>query len=84
MRTKLKFVLKHVSRGALKVNVVIYLTKPPQPMENIAMKKIHMKLMIRAGVSDKATKILIRIIGRNVKETKVRSIVTTIEKFNMS
>lgn len=53
MRTKLEFILKHVGRGSLKVNMVNYLTKPPQPADSIAMKKIHMQFMIRLGFPTK-------------------------------
>ena len=31
MRTKFGLVLKHVTRGAEKINAVIYLSKPPPP-----------------------------------------------------
>ena len=34
MRTELGFVLKHVTRGAEKVNAVNYFTKPPPPTDD--------------------------------------------------
>ena len=77
-------VLNHVSGEAEKVNVVNNLTRTPRPKKTIIMKRMNMDLMIRWGVSDQTPKVLIWIIGIDVKETKVSTMVTATERVSMS
>jgi len=48
------------------------------------MRRMHIWLMIRLGVSEPTPKVPTRIIGAKVKETKVGTMVTTIERVTMS
>ena len=52
MKTELGLVLKHVTRGAEKVNVVNYLSKPPLSTDEYYYEEDCYAVMRRWGVSN--------------------------------
>ena len=84
MRTELGLVLKHVTRGAEKINAVNYLAKPPPPNDECYYAEDTYAVNEQTGVSDQAPKAQIRIIGAKVKGTKVGSMVTITVRVIMS
>lgn len=61
-----------------------YLSRPPPRAEEIVMKRMNMKLMIKRGVSNKMPKVPIKIIGANVNRIKFKTMQTTIQRVTMS
>uniref|UniRef100_M1DY00 Integrase core domain containing protein n=1 Tax=Solanum tuberosum TaxID=4113 RepID=M1DY00_SOLTU len=84
IRTEVGLVLKHVSGGAQKVNVVNYLTRNPPSIEECYYEEDAYTVNDQTGVSDQTPKVPIRIIGAKVKETKVGTVATITERVNMS
>ena len=76
MRTELGLVLKHVTRGVEKINVVNYMCTPPPLNDEYYYYEVHSyKVNKHRGVSDRVPKAQLRIIGAKVKEMKVGSMV---------
>ena len=84
MRTKLGLVLKHITRGAEKINAVKYLSKPPPPNDECYYAEDSYAVNEQTRVSDRVPKAQIRIIGAKVKGTKVGSMVTITVRVIMS
>ena len=84
MRTELGLVLKHITRGVEKINAVNYLPKPPPPNDECYYAEDFYAINEQTGVSDRAPKALIRIIGAKIKGTKVESMVTITVRVIMS
>ena len=84
IRTELGLVLKHITRGAEKINAVKYLSKPPPPNDEYYYAMNSYEVNEQTGGFRRVTKAQIRIIGAKVKGTKVGTMVTTIVRVIMS
>ena len=73
-----------MSLGCRKDNAVNYLAKPPPPNDECYYAEDTYTVNEKTGVSDRAPKAQIKIIGAKVKGTKVGSMVTITMRLIMS
>ena len=76
MRTDLGLVFKNITRGAKKVNVVNYMTKPPPPTDEYYYEEDTYVVNVQCEIFDQTPNDPIRKIGAKVMETKIGTIVT--------
>ena len=83
MRSEIGLVLKYVTGGAEKINVVNYLTKIQPPADEYYYEEDNYTVNDQTGVSDRTPKAPIRRIDVKVKDIKVRIMGIRIDRSSM-